>query len=330
DFALVGTTALFVTTVDDLVNCKDVKGQATGLPDVAGITTSLTQACSPVTYSTTTVQIVCKTLSQDPPTQQGNVGPFKYYLKQLKGDAHGALLMSNDTPDARRSGHANLETAKKAGIKPDIEQALSARDPQSAYTPVVQKMKASNSNFAYLAMSFDSALQLRQEAVLQGIPNDQVAWMCPSPCYDHSAIKQAGTAMDGEQIVLQFLPFEEASQNKMLANFLKYTGKDKADGYGVWGWTSAIAFEEVLDQAVKQHGVNGVTRANLLAGLKDLHSFDSGGMIGKTDVGNKVLSPCYMLTEWKGGKYVRVHPARKGTFDCTPSNRTTFPDTSSG
>jgi ABC-type branched-subunit amino acid transport system substrate-binding protein len=328
DFALVGTTALFVTSVDDLVNCKDLKGQATGIPDVAGLTTSLTEGCSPVSYPTATVQVLCDTLTEDPPTQQGNVGPFKYYIDQLKGDAHGALLMSNDTPDARRSGSANLATAQKAGIKADIEVALSSRDPQSAYTPVVQKMKADNSNFAYLAMSLNSALQLRQEAALQGIPNDKVVWMCPSPCYDKEAVQDTGQTLEGEQITLTFTPFEEAPQNKMVANFVKYTGKDKVDGFGVWGWASAIAFQQVLNQAVKKDGVNAVTRANLLAGLKNLHSFNAGGLIGTADVGGKIATPCFMLVEWKNGKYTRVHPAKKATFDCKKSNYTTLKVTS--
>jgi ABC-type branched-subunit amino acid transport system substrate-binding protein len=330
DFALVGTTALFVTSVDDIVNCKDSKGQATGIPDIPGITTSLTEACSEVSFSTTSIQIVCDTLTENPPTQQGNVGPFKYYINKLKGDAHGALLMSNDTPDARRSGAANLETAKQAGIEADVELALSSRDPQSAYTPVVQQMKADGSNFAYLAMSLNSAVQLRQEAALQGIPNDDVVWMCASPCYDHAAMEQVGDTMDGEQMTLQFLPFEEAPQNEMLANYLKYTGRDKADGFGVWGWASAIALQEVLEKVVEEQGVNGVTRANLLAGLKDLHNFDAGGMIGVSDIGNKIMSPCFMLAQWKDGKYTRVHPAKKGTFDCKKSNRITFPSTASG
>jgi ABC-type branched-subunit amino acid transport system substrate-binding protein len=330
DFALVGTTALFVTSVDDIENCKDIKGKPTGIPDIPGISTSLTEACSKDSYSTTTIQVVCDTITQDRPTQQGNVGPFKYYINKLKGDAHGALLLSNDTPDARRSGSANLGTAKKAGIKPDIEQALSARDPQSAYTPIVQKMKTDNSNIAYLAMGLNSAVQLRQEGVLQGIDDSKVVWMCASPCYDHEAMKQVGTTMDGEQMTLQFLPFEEAPQNKMLANYLKYTGRDKADGFGVWGWASAIALQEVLAKVVKEHGVNGVTRGNLLAGLKDLHSFDAGGMIGKSDIGNKIMSPCFMLAQWKDGKYTRVHPAKKATFDCKPSNRVTFPAATSG
>jgi ABC-type branched-subunit amino acid transport system substrate-binding protein len=330
DFALVGTTALFVTSAEELVNCPDSAGRATGLPDIAGITTSLVQACSPVSYSTTTIQVLCDTLDEPTPTQQGNVGPFKFYDKRLKGDAHGALLFSNDTPDARRTGVANLQTAKEAGIVADVEQGLSSRDPQSAYTPVVQRMKTAGSNFAYLSMAFNSVVQLRQEALLQGIDSSKVVWMCPQTCYDHEAIEDAGDTLEGEQITMQYLPFEEASTNKMLANFIKYTGRDKADGFAVWGWTSGIALQEVLTKLVQEQGVNAVTRANLLEGLENLDDFDSGGIIGKTDVGNKIMTPCYMLIEWKDGEYTRVHPAKKGTFDCKPSNRVTFPMSSSG
>ena len=139
DFALVGTTSLFVTTFDDVINCKDAEGQATGIPDLGGLITSLTEACSPVTFSPNAPQVQCDTVGQDPVTYQGTMGAFKYAVKQLKGDAHGALLTSNDTPDARRSGEANMLLVKKAGVKPDVEVSLSSRDPQSAFTPIVQE-----------------------------------------------------------------------------------------------------------------------------------------------------------------------------------------------
>src|SRR6476469_5737253 len=95
DFALVGTTALFVTQIDDIVNCKDSKGQATGIPDIGGLITSLTEACSPKTFSPNAPQVQCDTVGQDPVTYQGTMGPFKYIVNQRKGDAHGALLVSN-------------------------------------------------------------------------------------------------------------------------------------------------------------------------------------------------------------------------------------------
>ena len=330
DFALVGTTALFVTQVDDMVNCKDSKGQATGIPDIGGLITSLTEACSPQTFSPNAPQVQCDTVGQDPVTYQGTMGPFKYIVDQRKGDAHGALLVSNDTPDARRSGLANMLMVKKAGVKPDAEVSLSSRDPQSAFTPVVQDMKSHNSNFSYLAMSLNSAIELRQEAALQGIPNDQATWLCPSTCYDHQAMADAGSAMNGENVFLTFLPFEEVKNNKMLANYVKYTGKDKIDGFGVSGWAAAILFQQALEGAVKSKGVNGVTRANLFTALRATGQFNAGGMVSGADIGTKTGSPCYLLLEYNNGKFTRVHPTKKGTFDCTKSNYTTAKGSAAG
>ena len=44
DFATVGTSALFVNNVDDLVGCKDSKGVATGMPDFPVVTTEVVAA----------------------------------------------------------------------------------------------------------------------------------------------------------------------------------------------------------------------------------------------------------------------------------------------
>ncbi len=330
DFALVGTTALFVTSVDDMVNCKDSKGQATGIPDIGGLITSLTEACSPQTFSPNAPQVQCDTVGQDPVTFQGTMGPFKYIQDHSKGGAHGALLVSNDTPDARRSGQANMLMVKKAGVKPDVELALSSLSTQSAFTPVVQDMKAKSSNFSYLAMSLNSAIELRQEAALQSIPTESATWLCPSTCYDHDAMANAGSVMNGETIFLTFLPFEEVKSNKMLANFVKYTGKDKIDGFGVSGWAAAILFQQALNDVVKSNGVNGVTRANLFSALKATGQFNAGGLVSGADIGTKTGSPCYLLLKYNNGKFTRVHPTKQGTFDCTKSNYTTVKGAAAG
>jgi hypothetical protein len=132
-----------------------------------------------------------------------------------------------------------------------------------------------------------------------------------------------GTTMDGESVFLTFLPFEEVKSNKMLANFVKYTGRDKIDSVAVAGWAAAILFQQALNDAVKEHGVNGVTRANLFTALRATGRFDAGGMVSGADIGKKVGSPCYLMLEWNDGKYTRVHPTKKGTFDCKQSNYTT-------
>ncbi len=51
-----------------------------------------------------------------------------------------------------------------------------------------------------------------------------------------------------------------------------------------------------------------------------LTSFDAGGMIGNVDIKNKVPTTCSMITQLQKGKFVRLAPKRKGTFDCRKSN----------
>jgi hypothetical protein len=40
-------------------------------------------------------------------------------------------------------------------------------------------------------------------------------------------------------------------------------------------------------------------------------------MLGPTDVGSRKVSPCVVILQVKDGKFVRVHPKKKGAFDCS-------------
>ena len=209
DFALVGTSALFLSTVDDMVGCKDQAGAATGVPDVAAIVTGVPESCSPVTFPVNPPQLVCSTKDQHPQTYYGNQGDAKYLLKTHKHDLHGALLVSNDTKDAQRGATAIIDTASNAGIKADQKPVLSGRDPQSAYTPVVNQMKSDGSNYSLTTMALSNAVELRSEAQLQGLTDPDFVWECTT-CYD-KAIADHADVMNGTYMTLGYLPFEEAS-----------------------------------------------------------------------------------------------------------------------
>ena len=72
---------------------------------------------------------------------------------------------------------------------------------------------------------------------------------------------------------------------------------------------------------VKDNGNNGLTRANLLTALKNIDHFNAGGMVATTNVGNKVtVGLLRARRSCKSGKFVRVCPTKKGTFDCNKSN----------
>ena len=93
---------------------------------------------------------------------------------------------------------------------------------------------------------------------------------------------------DGQHAPRHELPaFAESKSNKTLANFIKYVGKDKANGFAVWGWVSTLLFQQAANQVIKDTGVNGLTRPTSSTALKNTHSFDAGGMWGTMDPGNQ-------------------------------------------
>ena len=48
----------------------------------------------------------------------------------------------------------------------------------------------------------------------------------------------------------------------MMQNFLKYVGKDKANGFSVYGWSAGLVFAQAANAAVAKGGINGLTRAH--------------------------------------------------------------------
>jgi hypothetical protein len=127
--------------------------------------------------------------------------------------------------------------------------------------------------------------------------------------------------MDGTHVYVGALPLEEASTNAMLRNFVKYVGKD-SDNFAVSGWSAMIAFAQAARTVVEKDGVNGLTRKALLeTGIPTLTKFDTDGMTGTINVAKRISTACFIMLQVKNGKFVREHPAKKGTFDCTPSNQ---------
>ena len=208
-----------------------------------------------------------------------------------------------------------------AGIKADQGTTVprSGRDPQSAYTSIVQQMKTDNSNFSLMTSAATSGLEIRSEAQLQGLDSSKISWECVS-CYGNKIVTQNASAFEGEYQFLGFLPFDETKYNKTLAAFIKYVGKDKADQFAAYSFDATIAFADAIKAVVAKSGVNGITRASTIAGIKTLTDFDAGGMAGVHSFKSGRTTNCFVMERFTKGKWVRLYPKKKGTFDCKPSN----------
>src|SRR5438552_6667697 len=91
DFAMIGTAAIFLNNVSDMTGCVDAAGQATGIPDVPFVATSLQQGCSNETFSINPQSVICSTQNAHPQTYQANVGRALYYQSKFGKDLHGVF-----------------------------------------------------------------------------------------------------------------------------------------------------------------------------------------------------------------------------------------------
>jgi hypothetical protein len=318
DFAVVGTAALFLQSVDDLVECTDQAGKTTGLPDIPIVTTEIAHQCSPVSYGPNPSQLDCTTKDDVPQTWRANVGAIKYFQKELDKDLNGTFVYGNDLKASTFGGLAIIRGLVEAGVQSDNEIGISTRAPQTEYTPVVQRMRETGSNYSMNTGPFSSSVALRKEAKLQGIDPDSVIWDCAA-CYDEGFLEQGGDDVEGEYIRINHLPYTDTS-NAAMKEFLKYTPEDKVDSFAAYAWVAGLLFRDAVNEVVDKGGDNALTREGLLEALRGIKQFDGDGMYGDTNVADHIGSPCFVLMQVQDGKFERVHPKKPGTFDCKKSN----------
>ncbi|MGH9014327.1 MAG: ABC transporter substrate-binding protein [Acidimicrobiia bacterium] len=319
DFAIVGTTALFMNNIDPAVNCPDLAGAVTGLPDVPVLQTEFAHQCSPVSYPIIVVGLVCDTLEDPEQTFRVGTGTVKYHLKKQEEDLHGVWTIAGDLESTINAGTPPIRGAQKAGIERDDEILVSGLATQAEYTPVVQSIKQNNSTYVANYVDYRAMVLLRKEAAVQAV-DSVLVWDCTLACYDQSFIDEGGRDVEDTYVTVTFVPFEEAKQNASIRNYLKYVGKNNADAFGAQAWAAGLFFRDVVNAVVAADGENGLTRAAFLAQAADVHEFtadvDGDGMLPPTDVGGRTVSGCGAIVQVRDGEFVRVSPKKKGTLDC--------------
>jgi ABC-type branched-subunit amino acid transport system substrate-binding protein len=319
DFAMVGTAAVFLTNADDMNTCADSSGAPTGLPDIPSVIQDVAQQCSPVSFSVAPSSLVCSTKDDSVKRYRTNLGQARYYAKKYS-DLHGICIGQSDLKSTATTGQVVCDGLGKLGVELDGDgfYGVSARAPQTVFTPLVATAKSDAATYIFSLMSDAQAISLRREAKLQGLNTVEV-WDCSRSCYSKQFLK-GGADVEGQYVPLSTLPLEETKSNKALAAYVKTVGRSKVNGFGELAWVAAILFHETIDRIVARDGVNGITRARFLQELSTTKDFDARGMLGSTDIAARRPSPCYALLQVRSEKFVRVNPKKPGTFDCNPKN----------
>jgi hypothetical protein len=315
-FAMVGTTSLFVLDPSNLANCADKAGKATGVPDIAQLATELPHQCNATTYPINFAKADCPYTGGVRKTTQF-VGAYRYYLSQVP-DLHGVFMIPGDLPSAIQSSIVGVRAGESIGVKNDGEFKVSGRDEQAAFARFIQPVKEHGSNMVHNGSNDVAMVKMMKESKAQGV-NTVKVWSCQLACYTPAFLQAGGSDVEGAYTWLQFLPYEEADTNPELKNYLDAVGGiNKATSWGASAWAGAVEFKQVIDGIVAKDGPNAITRERFLTDLKTINDFDANGWFGKK--AQRELSNCFVLLQVQGGKFVRVFPKERGTFNCDPKN----------
>lgn len=108
-----------------------------------------------------------------------------------------------------------------------------------------------------------------------------------------------------DQQFSMFFNSDEAGRIPEVAEFqkwMKVVGKSQpVDIFAAYGWASGELFVDALKKAGPK-----ATRKSLLAALQATHSFTANGMFAQADPASKQPATCWILTQVKGGTFVRV------------------------
>jgi Periplasmic binding protein len=314
-FALVGTTALFLNDMTAAENCKDKQGAATGLPDLSVVQTNPEEQCSPVSYNVLPPGSSCPYSGEGERTFRVGTTQFDYYLKKFPKDSlHGVWIIPADLPSTIAASMPGFRVSQRLGIKLDAEFGASGLSVQSAYTPFAQAIKQHKSTYARNGLDYKGTVFMRKESQVQGVDTVKV-WDCSVQCYDRRLLTEGGSAVEGQYVWLNLLPFEDKGHNDTLDTILQYN--PKSDGFGALAWVAGELFTRAVNDIVAKDGPNAVTRGALLDALSNIHDFDAGGFIPKTDIGARRGSVCLVGMQVKNGEFVRVDPTTPGEFDCS-------------
>jgi hypothetical protein len=297
DFAIVGTLSTGDAETSDLTTCK--------IPDLPSRALSSTHRAAPNTYA------VVPTSST-----KVQVGGFKWLLSNVAGCCKQYVIKSTNQAAAAET-EKSANAAVTAGFTNAGSTQLANDAPQSSYTPIIDAMETNSATFGRSDLPFSSTIKLRTEAASQNFTGVK-AWYCLAQCYVPTFLDQGGANVEGQFVQIGTNPFEDASTIAAMKRYLTAGGPPSE--IGLEAYTAGLLFETAAKQVVQTDGKNGVTRAALLGEVAAINDFTAGGILGTTQVGNRVPNGCFVMMKVQDGKFVRAEPAAKNQLNCGDQN----------
>jgi ABC-type branched-subunit amino acid transport system substrate-binding protein len=242
-------------------------------------------------------------------------GPYKYYKERLPADViKNVAFFVSDVASAREISRWNRQVIEDAGF--EVVYSRNIGPAESDFTSDVIRMRQAGAKAVMWQGEANfmagMARNMRQQEFEVALPN----W--GNPAYDRDFIELAGSpeAVEGTQIDQLYAMFlgEDRQRVPEIDLFLTWMARIDADVrpdlYAMYAWTAGRLFQQAAEAAGPE-----LTRAQLLAELGKVHSFDAKGMLAPGDPAGKKAPNCFMVVAIRDGNFERAHPPGGG-YEC--------------
>ena len=185
------------------------------------------------------------------------------------------------------------------------------------FTGAVIRMRSAGVRMIYINTT-DGATTARFVNAVRG---QNVDWpiVFGATAYDSNFLSQARANAEGvyddQQFAMFFNP-DEATRIPAVGEFQKWMNlvdrNQTKDIFALYGWTSAQLFVQALKKAGPK-----ATRKSLYSALNTITNFTGDGLMAASNPAGKKPATCWLLTQVKNGKFVRLTPPNAFRCDGT-------------
>ncbi|MDO9497875.1 MAG: ABC transporter substrate-binding protein [Nocardioides sp.] len=269
--------------------------QACGLPDLRSA-------------AVTSERNACSTCFGAQSTQTGSVqnAVADFVLKNY-GEAgqHAGFLYINAGASSQNATRQASAWGKR-GMKFDYVQGIDISE--FNYAPYVQQLKDKGIEVVFWTGAYQQSVRLRQAMDQQGY--EPKLYLRDPTDYTPDFVSSGGDAVEGTVVFTNFVPFEEASSNPEMTNYLAYLNQVKPGAdpgfFGAFSWSAARLFVELATQLGGK-----LSRAALIDAIKKTDDWTSEGLHSPQHVGPKQTGECWRFIELNNGQWTPVDGNKK-------------------
>lgn len=240
------------------------------------------------------------------PIRQGmSIGTINYFKNKAPDAVRAVGTLIGDVQSAKDSWTGEQAAMEAYGYHVAYKRIYEPTE--TDFTADIVQMKADGVKMLLLIAADVKGIARIESAAAQQNFHPEITALGAS-AYDPSLVPLAGaSALEGDYLFLPTAMYlgEDRSWNPEVDLFLTWLAKShpgaNADLFTVYGWASARLFVEALKAAGPK-----VTRAGLLAALKNIHSFDANTLYPPDDPAGRIPPSCYIIAQIHAGKFARV------------------------